>query len=486
MIKVRKAMKHFLGNNRFLSYFSFVILASLFLLEIYYASSYAATWDQVDFALALDRYDLLAMQPHFPGYPYFILGGMFVHAFVDNPAKALSIFSVVAMFSATVPIVLLAKKYLSTAAALFISALIQSASYVMVIAGQPMSDGAALAALWWYWWSVEWARERDGWQRQLLPLAFFSLLMGIRLSYAPFAVAILFLWYEDWKKHRSVRRIVCFLTAAAFFQFIWITAVAATEGSFQSFFKLALSFTSGHFEEWGGTAANDGQPLWERVIHFFFYNILWTGIASQNVILLFLYMVVWTAIWRSRKFLFPRWLLVSGFVYFLWALFAQNIEKPRHILPLVHLVLLYGWTCYVRHHLSMYRWSIALAVLAVQFVTGTWHLREQALQLPATYQLAYDLRDSRENFVLYTWEETRVLQYLDVDFPHKDVLHFSFFLQDKENYRHVKIYMTDHVVKGFQAQGISLSRHVRKVKIYRSSTLADPVYGNITLYEWMN
>ncbi|TXK86803.1 nucleoporin-interacting protein, partial [Parageobacillus sp. SY1] len=63
-------MKHFLGNNRLLSYFSLVILLCLFFVEIYYASPYAATWDQVDFALALDRYDLLAMQPHFPGYPY--------------------------------------------------------------------------------------------------------------------------------------------------------------------------------------------------------------------------------------------------------------------------------------------------------------------------------------------------------------------------------------------------------------------------------
>lgn len=479
-------LKHFLGNNRLLSYFSLGILFSLLFVEIRYASPFAATWDQVDFALALDRYDLLAMQPHFPGYPYFVLGGMLVHAFVDNPAKALAIFNALAMFSATIPIVLLVKKYHSTAVALFISALLQSASYAMVIVGQPMSDGAALAVLWWYFWAIELARKRDAWWVQLLPLAFFSLLMGIRLSYAPFAIAILYLWYEDWKKHHSVRRISCFLAAAALFQLIWITAVAAAEGSFQSFFKLALSFTSGHFEKWGGTAASDSQPLWERMIRFFFNNILWTGIASQNVILLFLYIVVWTAIWRLRKFLFPRWLLVSGLMYLLWALFAQNIEKPRHILPLVHLVLLYGWTSYIRNHMSMYRWSIAAAVLAVQFVTGTWHLREQALQLPATYQLAYDLQKNKEKFVLYTWEETRVLQYLDVSFPHKDVLRFSFFLQDKANYQHVKIYMTDHVIKGFQAQGISLSGRVRKVKTYRSSTLADPVYGNVTLYEWLN
>ncbi|TXK86456.1 nucleoporin-interacting protein, partial [Parageobacillus sp. SY1] len=145
-------------------------------------------------------------------YPYFVLGGMFIRTFVDNPAKALSVFNIVTLFSATIPIVLLLKKHFSTSMSLFISTLLQSASYIMVIAGQPMSDGAALAVLWWYFWSIELARKRDAWWIQLLPLALFSLLMGIRLSYAPFAVAILFLWYEDWKKHRSAFRIGCFLT----------------------------------------------------------------------------------------------------------------------------------------------------------------------------------------------------------------------------------------------------------------------------------
>ncbi len=70
---------------------------------LYWASPYAATWDEVDFALALRRYDVLAMQPHFPGYPYFVLGGMAVHAFIANPAKALSILNVLVCFPPPFP-----------------------------------------------------------------------------------------------------------------------------------------------------------------------------------------------------------------------------------------------------------------------------------------------------------------------------------------------------------------------------------------------
>ncbi|QPA30285.1 nucleoporin-interacting protein [Thermaerobacillus caldiproteolyticus] len=479
-------VKHFLGNNRFVSYFSLFILFIVFYVEIRYASSYAATWDQVDFVLALDRYDLLAMQPHFPGYPYFILGGMFVHAFIDNPAKALSVFNVLALLSATIPMFFLLKKNHSTKITLLIIALIQSASYVMVIADEPMSEGAALAVLWWYWWAIERARENTAWWTQLLPLGFFSLLMGIRLSYAPFGVAIAFLWYEDWKRNRNVRRILFFLLAFFLFQLIWVTAVAATEGSFKSFLKLAFSFTNGHFHEWGGAATSDEQSFFQRIIQFIFYNIIWIGVASKTVLLLLLYIVMLICARQSRSFMFSRWLVFSGFAYFLWALLAQNIDKPRHIVPLIHLLLFYGWARYFNKTVSANRLVLAVMILTAQLIVGAFNVREQASRLPATYQLAYDLQNSNERFVLYTWEETRVLQYLHVDFPHKQVLHFSFFLQDKENYQHVKIYMTDHVIKGFRAQGISLAGHLRKVKTYHSSTLADPVYGNITLYEWID
>lgn len=90
---------------------SIIVLVVVYISCFVYASPFAATWDEVDFALALDRYDLLAMQPHFPGYPYFIFGGMLVHSFVDNPAKALAIWNGLLMMSATIPIYLLAKTF---------------------------------------------------------------------------------------------------------------------------------------------------------------------------------------------------------------------------------------------------------------------------------------------------------------------------------------------------------------------------------------
>lgn len=473
--------QYFLGNHRYLSYFGVFLLFLSTGVEIMYASPYASTWDEVDFALALERYDLLAMQPHFPGYPYFIFGGMIVHSFVENPAKALAIFNILLLASANVPLFLLARKYGKEETAWLVVALVQSASYIMLIGSEPMSEGAALAVFWWYVWAVERAHERLTFWRHILPLFFFGILLGIRLSYLPFAVALFCLWYSDWKQHRKWRRIVLFALIASALQLVWIVAVASTEGSILSFLKLALSFTNGHFQEWGGTVSSDTMPFWQRTIRFFAYNILWIGIASQSAVLLGA--IGWMFLASDRSNRLSRTFLLTMAAYLVWALVAQNIDKPRHILPFAQGTLFYGAVHYLARNDSLRRRLFICGMIVIQLLVGTSHLR-QAQQLPATYQLAYDLQKEKESFIVYTWEEARVFDYLHVAFPYEEALHFSFFQQHRANFSHTKIYLTDHVVQGFRAQGVPIDDHLRKIKTYHSSTLADPVYGNITLYEW--
>lgn len=68
-----------------------VLFTSAICIRFFYVSPFAATWDEVDFTLALKQYDILAMQPHFPGYPFFILGGMITHLFIENPVQSLGV-----------------------------------------------------------------------------------------------------------------------------------------------------------------------------------------------------------------------------------------------------------------------------------------------------------------------------------------------------------------------------------------------------------
>ena len=172
----------------------------LFLYQLRHINAFAATWDQVDYSLALERFDIMAMQPHFPGYPYFILGGLFIHQFIEDQTASLTVFNILFYFSAVFPIYMLARGYVSKAFSFLITAMIYSSSYVLVTVNQPMSEGAGLAALWWYFWSIERAVRKNGRLGDWLPLVLFSILLGIRLSYLPFGVGLIYLFWKKWNE----------------------------------------------------------------------------------------------------------------------------------------------------------------------------------------------------------------------------------------------------------------------------------------------
>ena len=137
-------------------------IAVIYVLAVQLSSlnPYVSSWDQVDFAKAIDRYDLRAMQPHFPGYPYFILGGLFAKLLVNDQSQALVLFNIVFYGSTLFPVYFLSQRLVPKLGAVAVTAAVYTASYPLVIVNQPMSEGAALAAFWWYFWSLAAAKER--------------------------------------------------------------------------------------------------------------------------------------------------------------------------------------------------------------------------------------------------------------------------------------------------------------------------------------
>ena len=106
-------------------------------------------------------------------------------------------------------------------------------------------------------------------------------------------------------------------------------------------------------------------------------------------------------------------------------------------------------------------------------------------ELPANYQLAEYIQKVDRNSILYTWEETRVLDYLNVPIPHKEIVTYEVFLHNVTYYENSQIYITNKVVEGFIKQGMDLSGKVKKVKTFQSNPIYDPVYHEITLYKWI-
>ncbi|MFC4812660.1 glycosyltransferase family 39 protein, partial [Paenibacillus sp. GCM10023250] len=252
-------------------------------------SPFAASWDEVDFALALDRFDLLAMQPHFPGYPYFVLGATAMRRFVPDPVQSYEALNILMGALSVIPLWRLARRRLSPAWSLLAALLALTAPYLWLQSVRPMSEAAGIAVLWWYLWSWQRAMERRTWGRTAAALFLFGVLMGVRLSFAPFGLGVVWLLAlsaADWRRagQRRWPRALLFAALAAVFQLLWLAGLALSEGGAAGFAKLALAFTAGHFGDWGGGVASAAErlPLAARLLRFAGDNVLWTGMFARS------------------------------------------------------------------------------------------------------------------------------------------------------------------------------------------------------------
>ncbi|SEN62165.1 hypothetical protein [Paenibacillus sp. OV219] len=515
---------------------SVVVVVLLWLLfSLRHRSPFAGSWDEVDFVLALSRFDLLAMQPHFPGYPYFVAGAMTVQRFVQNPVLAYDTLNIGLLALSVIPLWLLARRLLSPLWTALTVLLVLTAPYLWLQAVRPMSEAAGIAMLWWFLWSWWRAMERRSWGRSAAALFFFSLMMGIRLSFVAFGFGLLWLMalhILNWRRQgmRVMPRAVLFVLLAAGFELLWVAGLALSEGGLRGFIQLALAFTEGHFSEWGGGVTSAAQISFAaRLLRFAGDNVLWTGMFARSTVLLtaaagLTFAAVLSAgaarpprgSARTRAPLAPRaaaWLCrpalpgalaVLASAYGAWALLAQNIDKPRHITPLIGVIwLLLAMCCAaapaaaqqergarIRRGLQAAGALCAACVIALQAVAGSALVARQAEEAPAVYQLEQGLRQlaashTDHRFVVYTWEEMRVLQYLHCPVTNRRIETYSYFLADVQADPTAEILLTDHVLQGFEAQVGSLRDKVQPIAVYRSDPLFEPVYNEITLYRWI-
>ena len=209
--------------------------------RLYLVSPFVASYDIANFTLAVGQYDLANLQPHFPGYPFFILLATGLARLGLEPVRALGIVSMLGFTSGLVPLYLLFKRRRFDTVRLLAAFTVVSTASLVVLSATGMSDGLALGVLCWFVWSVE--RARQG-QFRLLPYLLFGLLMATRLSYAPFGIILLFLL---WQSRRDAWQFVSETAVLLLAQLAWLLPVAFSVGGPASFAQLSLSFVTGHF-----------------------------------------------------------------------------------------------------------------------------------------------------------------------------------------------------------------------------------------------
>ncbi|MEL3974260.1 hypothetical protein AAEO50_18390 [Rossellomorea oryzaecorticis] len=462
--------------------------------KLYLLPSYASSWDEVDYALGVLEFDVLKMQPHFPGYPFYILGGMLLHVFIEDPIRSLQAFNTILWISSILPVFWLFRNYLCKKKAIIAVVLLFSLSYPGIMMVQPMSEGAAISILWWYLWSLHRAVTLNTKDAAVLPIVFFSLLLGIRLSYIAFGLGFIYYWYRFWIEHEEfnskTRTVLYHLLLIVISQGVWVSALAANTGSLNTLMQIAFGFTGGHFTEWGGAAGSESNVL-QRTGTYLFTNIFWNGLFSQSVLIMTISILLFILAFKHLKGL--RWknidrgtllILVCFSSYLLWGLLAQNIDKPRHILPLALLLGFFLIGTWLREVTKVIR-GLLILWLMFHMGTGLKALKEYDATPPAVYQSAAFFSEKNDDspIMVYTWEETRIFAYLDVDFSHKRVLTYSQFLQDIKH-TGKDIYITNRVVNGFKQQGVDLGERIIEVGSFHSQEMFDPVYSTIKVYKW--
>ena len=97
----------------------------------------------------------------------------------------------------------------------------------------------------------------------------------------------------------------------------------------------------GHFTEWGGAVTGTSEPLISRLYRLLSENIIFAGIGIHSYYLVgffLFFLFLFVLQWKNIR-CYPKVLIALVAFYFLWNLFGQNIDKPRHSYPIVAMLL---------------------------------------------------------------------------------------------------------------------------------------------------
>ncbi len=282
--------------------------------------------DAVNFALALRHFDLRLHQPHFPGYPLYVLAAQ-PFAWIASLPVALALPGVLSSALLVGAVYRAVRGRAGEAAGILSAWLVAVAPPLVEVGAAPGSDGLALALFASAFALLFVATERG---MVLRPLAIAGGLAGLGLGVRPSAAPLLpsfFLLIALLAPGR--RPLTTVLCGWALGTAIWLVPLVGLVGG-RTLIDLGLVHIAGHFSTWGGAmgASPSVSGLGHRAVELLRHSATGLGPAiGLAAMLLLLYP-------RPR----PRrtallWAAVA-LPYAIWVWLAQNVERTRHAAPL--------------------------------------------------------------------------------------------------------------------------------------------------------
>ena len=308
------------------------------------AVHYIADPDSLRFALGLVDYDLTALQPHFPGYPVYVGFAKAVAATGLSIGLTFSLLGSVATLLLIAAFVALVRTRITSPEGLFAAFLITFTPMIWLMGNRYMPDllgaGVALAAV--VLLVRDDYRSRSG---LLFGIFLVGLLAGIRLSYVPLVLLPFLVGFI--RIDRKVAAIGMFALGVL----IWFIPLLIDTGPAE-LIAAGEAQTEGHFTDFGGTietapGLDDRRLAVIEAIVADGFGGYWNGRHPVTLLALVGLIIlsargVWSIFFREPEGLLIVVLSIS--VYIGWILLYQNvIYQPRHVLPLLPILLAPVW-----------------------------------------------------------------------------------------------------------------------------------------------
>lgn len=344
MSKKYNKLEDFRGNT-------LIVLTILVILcmisRILFMGRHLEGWDSVDFALGLHDYDIAYYQPHFPGYPVYMFFCWLVHLFTENDTLALIIPGAVFGSATLVPLFYLARRMFSSEVA-WITAFIYTVNPLCWLQSEKaFSDATGLFFIILSAQLLFFALTSRLYALRFLisGSVILGICLGVRLSYFPFIILWLYVLHTLLKSKEGNTKIRYGLFAFIIGICIWLVPLVCYMG-LKPLMTNGLYFIFGHFGDWGGSVVTS-QNIFSRFSDFIwcvFCNGLgfWCYDTSAFRIVPSIIMGIGIVLHiRHAKFDDKtRFITFYMIPYFLWVFFCQNLEKPRHVLPLIPLIII--------------------------------------------------------------------------------------------------------------------------------------------------
>ena len=298
--------------------------------------------DSLRFALAIQEFSIIKLQPHFPGYPVFCFFSKILFFFTNSIGITFSIIGGVSIFIIIYFILRLADIELNTFRGVFCSALIFFNPLLYIMSNRYMPDlfGAAIALTGIYFLISE---ENFKWS---VAIGFFLVgtLAGIRLSYLPLMIIPIL---DGLKKIRQKKYLLLSFSLGIFIwliPLIWITGI-------NDLFLAAFKQTIGHFTDFGGTSITENnwemrlltffRSIWSDGLGGYWFGRHWITLILSIGLIYFTFSSTRVIVNNIKNDRITQLMLFSMLAYAVWILLFQNvIHKSRHVIPIV-IVLLY-------------------------------------------------------------------------------------------------------------------------------------------------